>query len=232
MGCNTSTTASAPAPAGRAGKKASIPGTVDITYFNVGKGRADPLEQLVAHAGQSWKRTSVGFGEGPTSEFGTGLPQTEINGKKYGQLGATLRYLGQRLGYYDPKDFKAARYCDPIVDTWGDVVGSAGGFAFAQDEEAKAAALTKFEDTCTRFHGLVEKNFAHHGGKFVAGNKMTIADFCMASYLGNFVYNPLNPISQTMQGKMDSYPKLKVYAEARETTFPYLKTRDAMTTPF
>ena len=83
MGCNTSTTASAPAPSGRAGKKASIPGTVDISYFNVGKGRADPLEQMCAHAGQSWKRSLFAPGQGPTSEFGTGLPQTDVNGKKY-----------------------------------------------------------------------------------------------------------------------------------------------------
>ena len=76
MGCNTSTTASAPNPSGRAGKKASIPGTVDITYFGGGKGRADPLEQMCAHAGQAWKRTEVMPGQGPTSEFGTGLPQT------------------------------------------------------------------------------------------------------------------------------------------------------------
>ena len=111
-------------------------------------------------------------------------------------------------------------------------MSGAAGVAFAPDEEAKAAGLAKLEDVCTRFNGLVEKNFNHHGGKFVAGNKMTIADFVMASYLGNFIYNPLNPASQIMQGKLDSTPKLKAYAEARETTFPYLKTRGALETPF
>ena len=61
---------------------------------------------------------------------------------------------------------------------------------------------------------------------------MTIADFVLASYLGNFVYNPLNPVSQPLQAKLDTTPKLKAYGDARETTFPYLKARGALASPF
>jgi|Transcript_24102 hypothetical protein len=92
MGCNSSTTASQPSPAGGVGKKGIVSGTVKFTYFGLGKGRADPLEQMFAHHGQPWEKVVVNPGEGPTSEFGTGLPQIDANigGKNVhmGQFGA------------------------------------------------------------------------------------------------------------------------------------------------
>ena len=47
MGCNSSTTASQPSPAGGVGKKMGMMSTpVEYNYFNVGYGRADPIEQM------------------------------------------------------------------------------------------------------------------------------------------------------------------------------------------
>jgi len=60
-----------------------------------------------------------------------------------------MRTFGIRYGYYNPKDWKMARYCDPIIDTWGDIQGSLGGFAFASDED-KPAKLEAFLDVCRK----------------------------------------------------------------------------------
>ena len=50
------------------------------------------------------------------------------------QFGAIMHSFGIRYGFYDPKDWKAARYCDPIVDCWGDEMNLLGAWAFAPDE--------------------------------------------------------------------------------------------------
>ena len=57
-------------------------------------------------------------------------------------------------------------------------------------EEEKAAPTEKFAEVAGKFNALVEANFVKHGGKYCAGNSITIADFVLASYVGNFVNNP------------------------------------------
>ena len=148
------------------------------------------------------------------------------------QLGATMHSLGIRFGYYDTKDWKAARYCDPIVDCWSDIVGGAAGVAFAPDAEAQAAAVEKLNMITTKFGAYCEKILSHHNGQFIAGNKMTIADFIMASYIGNFGTNPKNPAHANIQASLDSTPKLKAYFAKANTTFPFLAKRGAPASPF
>ena len=150
-----------------------------------------------------------------------------------GQFSAIMRTLGMQLGFYDGADFKTARYCDPIVDTWADVVGACGGVAFAEDDEAKMAACAKLMEICGKFNGLVEKTLAHHKGKFAAGAKMTCADFVLASYCSNILMNPLNPVNAGMVGgELAKTPLLKAYCDKRETVFPHLVARGPVTTPF
>ena len=60
MGCNSSTTASSPGAA--SGKKGIVPGTVKYSYFDVGYGRADPLEQMFSHHGQPHEKDSHALG--------------------------------------------------------------------------------------------------------------------------------------------------------------------------
>ena len=83
-----------------------------------------------------------------------------------------------------------------------------------------------------KFNGLIEKTMAHSGGKYVAGNKMTIADFVLASYMGNYIMNPKSPVAAAVQAKLGDTPKFKAYIDARETNFPYLARRGEFETPF
>ena len=39
---------------------------------------------------------------------------------------AELRMLGTKYGYYDPKDWKQAFYCDVILDAWVDILDKNG----------------------------------------------------------------------------------------------------------
>ena len=147
------------------------------------------------------------------------------------QFGAIMHSLGIKLGYYDPKDWKAARYCDPIVDTWGDIANTTAGAIFAPPDK-QPEMFEKLVGVCNKFSGLIEKTLAHHGGKYMAGSKMTIADFVVASYAGNYVMNAKCPIAPALQANLTNTPKLKAYIDARETTFPYLKARGEFQAPF
>ena len=141
------------------------------------------------------------------------------------QLSAILHMFGVKFGYYDPKNFKEACYIDPVVETYGDVINTVGGYFFAQDEEAKTAAAEKIKGVCAKFLGLVEKNLNHHNGPWLAGNKVTIGDFVMASYFGNFVNNPACPVKAQAVADAASCPKTMAYCARVMKEFTYLTTR-------
>merc|ERR1712083_76824 len=129
MGCGSSASASEPGSGGSSkivsggsqkGKNL-FPDTVEFHYFGL-NGRADPLRMMFEYHGQAYKKT-----DGQGGEFGGGLPYAEckVQGKqmRFAQFGAIIRMFCIRYGYYNTKDWKCARYHDPIVDTWADALG-------------------------------------------------------------------------------------------------------------
>ena len=109
------------------------------------------------------------------------------------QTGAVLRSFGIRYGYYNPKNWNESRYADPIVDTFGDLMDAMFKVAMAPDAD-KPAMLTAFGDgIACKVNKLAEMNLTHHGGKFIAGNKVTIGDFIMISYIECTLFNTNSP---------------------------------------
>jgi len=68
----------------------------------------------------------------------------------------------------------------------------------------------------------MEKNLEHHGGKFAAGNQVTIADFAMASYVGNYVVNSAFPAFSQVSAIVDETPMFKTYTKTVQNEFTYL----------
>lgn len=201
MGCNSSTPNSEPTSAagGAAKGKNTLP-EVAFEYFT-GFGRGEPLEQMFVYHGQKFTKRDQDIAggwearkaAGDGGEFGGGLPQAFITdkGKSYrmAQFGAILRSFGIRYGYYNPRDWKACRYIDPVVDTFADVLGAQAMVAFAQDDEGRKAGMEKFLGVIVKFAKLLEANMAHHKGKFAAGNNITIADFVVAGLMQGVTRN-------------------------------------------
>ena len=121
---------------GEDGSMMGTPGAgmkITVEYFGQGYGRSSPVRFLLNHAKCDFEYIGYDFptwgkikGEGKGGEFG-GLPRVTINGQEFGQSMASLRMLGTKLGYYDPTDWKAAFYCDVVLDAWVDVLGSTTG---------------------------------------------------------------------------------------------------------
>ena len=205
-------------------------------YFE-GNGRADPIRQMFEYHGQPYTKVDREFGEweqakanGEGDGFGGGLPQAfiTVNGEEHrmAQFGAILRSFGVRFGYYNPSDWQMSLLVDPIVETWGDVLGVLAGILFAPDDQ-KPAAIEKYLGVAKKLHQLAEKCLAHSQGKFIAGSKVTIADFIFASYIGNYIENENAPVSAPAKATLDETPLFKSYCDVVLNEFPYLKTRPA-----
>ena len=73
-------------------------------------------------------------------------------------------------------------------------MGALQKILFEQVEANKPAHIEAYVSFAKKYHMIMEKNLENHGGKFAAGNQVTIADFVMASYIGNCVLNPAFPL--------------------------------------
>merc|ERR1712242_200637 len=121
---------------------------------------------------------------------------------------------------------KQARYIDPIIDSWSDLQGKLAGVAFAPTPEAKQAAFEAFLAFVQKFNGLVESNLNHHGGKFVAGNSITVADFVVAAYAANYcLKNPMFEGSAPFTAALDATPKTKAYCSMIVQHLPHIANR-------
>lgn len=84
------------------------------------------------------------------------------------------------------------------------------GFLFSPPDK-KDAAIQGWLAACRKYHGLVEANLVNHGGKFAASNEVTIADFVMASYIGNYLTNANFPLVQQSMATVEETPRFKAY---------------------
>ena len=109
-------------------------------------------------------------------------------------MGAILRMFCIKYGYYNTKDWKMCRYADPIVDTFADCLAKSSAIIFGPESE-KEKNTQAFFAIALLYHKMMERNLTHHNGKWAAGNTISIADFIMASWIGNFVMNQENPFS-------------------------------------
>lgn len=138
------------------------------------------------------------------------------------QFGSILRHFGIRYGYYDPKNDAQCRYIDPIIETFGDQISAMAKLMFVSPETDKAPLIVDYVEFVKKYNGLMEKNLEHHGGKFAAGDKVTIADFVMASYIGNYLTNPAFPASSQAMAILAETPKFQTYTETVKSEFTYL----------
>ena len=84
-------------------------------------------------------------------------------------------------------------------------------FAFAGPDVDKEPIIQSYVEFVKKFHALVHLNLLHHNCKFAAGDQVTIADFVMASYIGNHLTNPACPLSEASMAVVPESPKFEAY---------------------
>ena len=117
---------------------------------------------------------------------------------------AVLRSLGSKYGLYFPQDPETSYYCDVIIDCYVDALDSAAGVTMpvlmkggVADEEDCAKMKEVFYKTTVPLFKMLCANMKQHGGKYAAGNMLTIADCCMIAGIANIWYNEASPFFKT-----------------------------------
>lgn len=198
-------------------------------YYLDGNGRGDPLMQMFEYHGQPHEKVTYSMpqwtalkAKGEGGEFGGGLPQVNFaadgQNVNMAQMAAILRSFGARYGYYDPANWRQSRLIDPIVETYSDVLN--GMAKIIQAKADKDQLMKEFKTgVAAKFHSLLEKTLATHSGKFIVGDKVTIADFVLASHISNNLINEKNPCSTALQASLGSNPKFSAYMKTNLNEF-------------
>ena len=102
--------------------------------------------------------------------------------------------MGTKLGYYDPTNWKEAYYCDVILDWYPDVLAPVCGLIIKGEgdpmsEELQAKAKEAIDKFGTPGFECCEKQLEEHGGPYIAGARLTIADCLMCALLANMAEN-------------------------------------------
>ena len=116
--------------------------------------------------------------------------------------------LGVQYGYYKPSEWKTAYYADVILDCWVDILEKTNGLALSPDatREQKEKMMV---DVIEKYHvpalNLMEKLLEKHGGKYIAGDELTIADCAMVANLVNIWENKAGPWNEICKPYLAKY---------------------------
>ena len=116
---------------------------------------------------------------------------------------------------------------DYIVETYTDVFSAAAGILFASDAEKPEKIEALKEGLSRKFLVILESQLESNAtSKWLVGNKISIADFCMASFLFNFLKNDMNPLSAAYANLLLEFPSFGAYSKRLESEMAnHLKTR-------
>jgi len=162
--------------------------TYKLSYFDV-RALAEPIRLLFAFQGVEYTDERVQRDNWPAikdSKPWGNMPVLEEDGKVISQSGAILRYLGKKYGMFGSNDFEAAKI-DETIEAMGDLRQACFKVFMEADAAKKAEGQTKlatetFPFYLKRFTTLLEKN----GTGYFYGNKLSVADLIVASYLQIF----------------------------------------------
>jgi glutathione S-transferase len=167
-----------------------------LHYFDI-YGRAESIRFLLSHAKIKYENVLINndtlkdLKASGNLEFGQ-LPMLETeDGKHLCQSWAILRFLGRKYGYY-PDEAEIAWKIDSCVDAVEDYLNAYFKFNFESNEERKAQFKENWLKMLPEWIAAIEKRITSNGGKYVAGDKITIADFALAAVGFNMLFNEAN----------------------------------------
>jgi glutathione S-transferase len=199
-----------------------------LYYFNI-FGRAESIRFLLSHAKVEYEEVDAGpimadlkkdkleFGQVPLLET--------ADGHRFVQSWAILRYLGRTYGYY-PNEAELAWKIDSTIDAVEDYLAAYFKFNFESNEEKKAIFKENWLKNMPIWVSAIEKRLEANGGKYIAGDKITIADFALGAVAFNLLLNEANPHYAETMPFIKDYEVLKKYANGlKEDLAAHLSTR-------
>ena len=206
-----------------------------LVYFDLGA-RAEPMRMLLHHAkvefedrrvtGDSWKEFKASD-QCPSGQIPVWI---DDEGRAFNQTVSILRYLGAQHGYI-PDDLMARYYMDNAIDSfYGDLWCKEFNFRFFKDElpeEDIKDNVARFE----KFHAGIEKQLAAHGGKYIAGDSLSIADFAVFGLHTGSTLNPNCKVAahrEALDASLAKFPHVSKWrAHCAELFADYIASRSA-----
>ena len=127
---------------------------------------------------------------------------------------AILRYCGIKYGYYPNLKSKAidAWKIDSIVDSYSDTIGQYYKANFADGENRSSLLQSYFDHGLPKWQEAMQKRLiANTSKKFIVGDKMTIADFVLASWAYSTYLNPECTTIAEHTEVVAKFPELDTY---------------------
>jgi len=180
-----------------------------LTYFNFSGGRAEPA-RLALHIGgipfEDFRFAPADFAEVRKTTPLNQVPTLYVNDVQVTQSDAITRYVGKLAGLY-PEDAFQALLCDEVMSALEDINIKIGATFGMTGEELKSAREALAAGAIPKYSRWLEHQLESHGGEFLVGGQLTIAD------LKAFVF-----LRSLSSGKLDHIP-----VDLIETSAPKLK---------
>lgn len=191
--------------------------TTKVHYFD-GYGRAEPIRMLLVYCKIDFENINYTDETLPIAkasgnlEFGQ-LPVLEVEGKFFSQSGAILRLLGAKHGFY-PEDPYTAWKIDSIIDSVGDLYNGYFKAAEAPEDQKETLLKAYYENFYTMWLDAIQNRIKMNSSqKYIVGDKITIADFQLASIAYASFLNESSASRDTTLAIVERYPLFFQYAK-------------------
>ncbi len=159
-----------------------------LSYFDFDGGRGEPIRLALAFGNIPFEDHRFALTEWPQVRDTTPLKQVpvmEVDGETITQCNSLIRYAGRLAGLY-PVDALEALHCDEAMDTVEDVICKIVPTMFIQDDEEKRIAReTLAQGDIPLFLRRLETMLKERGGRYFAGDRLSVADFKVFLWIRN-----------------------------------------------
>jgi glutathione S-transferase len=192
-----------------------------LTYFGFDGGRGEPIRLALAYGRIPFEDHRFPPSEWPTMKEQTPLhqvPVMEVDGKIITQSNALLRYAGKLAGLY-PSDPLEAAHCDEALESIEDIVVKIVPTMFIQDEAEKRRAREALAaGPIPLFLRRLETMLKERGGRYFAGDRLSVADFKVFLWIrhlqsGQLDYIPTDIVQRVAPALVEHFKRINAVPE-------------------
>jgi glutathione S-transferase len=187
-----------------------------LTYFDFHGGRGEPARLALAMAGILFEDDRVTFADWPRRKQETpygAVPLLEVDCKILAQSNAINRYVGKLANLY-PTDPWEAALCDETMEAVEDITNKIAATMFLPDEQKKSERKVLAEGPIPFFLTALERRLEQHGGRYFAGDRLSVADLKVCILLRQLRSGVLDHVPTDLPDRlapklMEHYQRLK-----------------------
>ncbi len=117
------------------------------------------------------------------------LPMLEVEGRKYTQMYAINNYIGRKMDLFF-EDIEEDYKINSLLNSYEDFAGKSRKAHLLHTEQERIQAVDDFKNIHAPFYlQAYEDRYKKWGGKYMIGNKFTMADIYVTCYLYNNFLN-------------------------------------------